>query len=64
MVHKHLITKRECIWLHLGMTAAVIEKAPDVDAFCLLDADELRQLCRDYRAVLTAGLNNGYAIAF
>jgi taurine dioxygenase len=64
VVHVHPISKRECIWLHLGMTGAVIEKAPDMDAFCLLDANELRQLCREYNDVLNAGLNSGYAIAF
>ena len=64
LVHQHPITKRKSIWLHLGMTGAVIEKAADVDAFCLLDAAELRQLCREYNDILNAGFSNSYAIAF
>lgn len=64
MVHVHPISGRKCIWLHLGMTGAVIEKAPDQEGFRLLDAAELTELCRRYNAVLNAGLENGYAINF
>ena len=64
MVHVHPISGRKCIWLHLGMTGAVIEKAPDQEGFRLLDAAELTELCRQYNAVLNAGLENGYAINF
>ncbi len=46
------------------MTGAVIEKASDTDAFCLLDANALRQLCHDYNDLLNAGLRDGYAMAF
>ncbi len=64
LVHEHPLSKRKCIWLHLGMTGAVIEKLPDEDGFRLLDAEELRQLCHQYNDILNAGLENGYAIAF
>lgn len=64
LVHDHPISGRKSVWLHLGMTGAVIEKSPDMDAFYLLDADELRQLCRDYNDVLDRGLTEGYAMAF
>lgn len=64
MVHVHPISKRKCIWLHLGMTGAVIEKLPDQDGFRLLNAEELQQLCHQYNDVLNAGLKDGYAIAF
>jgi taurine dioxygenase len=64
LVHEHPISGRLSIWLHLGMTGAVIEKLPDEDNFRLLDADELQQLCRDYNDILDAGLENGYAIEY
>jgi taurine dioxygenase len=64
VVHEHPITGRKCIWLHLGMTGAVIEKLPDEEAFRLLHEDELKQLCHEYNDILNAGLDNGYAIAF
>jgi len=64
LVHLHPISGRKCIWLHLGMTGAVIEKAPDQDGFRLLDAGELTELCRRYNEILNAGLENGYAISF
>jgi taurine dioxygenase len=52
------------LWLHLGMTGAVIEKRPDRDGFRLLDADELKHLCHEYNDLLNAGLEQGYAIAY
>lgn len=64
VVHKHPISGRKCIWLHLGMTGAVIEKLPDEDGFRLLDEAELKQLCHEYNDVLNAGLENGYAIEY
>ncbi len=64
LVHEHPLTGQKCIWLHLGMTGAVIEKLPDRDAFRLLDADELKALCHAYNDILNAGLTDGYAIAF
>jgi taurine dioxygenase len=64
MVHEHPVSGQKCIWLHLGMTGAVIEKLPDQDGFTLLDAEELTELCREYNAVLNDGLSNGYAVAF
>ncbi|WP_376696218.1 TauD/TfdA dioxygenase family protein [Wenzhouxiangella sp. EGI_FJ10305] len=63
-VHEHPVTGRKSLWLHLGMTGAVIEKLPDEDGFRLLDVDELTQLCREYNDILNAGLENGYAIAY
>ncbi len=64
MVHEHPITGQKCIWLHLGMTGAVIEKLPHQDAFRLLNAEELRALCHEYNDILNAGLSDGYAVAF
>ena len=57
-------SKRKCIWLHLGMTGAVIEKLRDEDGFRLFQADELADLCHAYNDILNAGLENGYAVAY
>ena len=64
LVHTHPLSGKQCVWLHLGMTSAVLEKLDDVDGFRLLEADELTQLCRRYNALLNAGFNDGYAINY
>ncbi|NBC57130.1 MAG: taurine dioxygenase [Bacteroidetes bacterium] len=64
LVHKHLISGRKSIWLHLGMTGAVIEKLPDQDSFRLLDNEELKKLCHTYNDILNQGMDNGYAMTF
>jgi len=64
LVHRHTITGRRSVWLHLGMTGAVLEKRPGEDGFRLFDADELRQLCHRYNDLLNAGLTDGYAVGF
>jgi taurine dioxygenase len=63
-VHQHHITDRESLWLHLGMTGAVIETSPNGEGARLLEANELKRLCYEYRDILDAGLNDGYAIAY
>lgn len=63
-VHVHPISKRKCVWLHLGMTGAVIEKRLDDEGFRLLNVAELKQLCDEYNDILNAGLGSGYAIAY
>lgn len=65
LVHRHPVSGQQCVWLHLGMTGAVIESTPDSsNSFRLLAADELRNLCIRYNALLNDGLEHGYAIAF
>ena len=64
MVHEHPVSGQDCIWLHLGMTGAIIEKHPQEDGFRLLEAEEMQQVCRDYNDSLNAGFDAGYAIAF
>lgn len=64
LVHRHPVSGDRCIWLHLGMTGAVIEKLADRDDFRLLEKDELNRLCHDYNDILNAGLTDGYAIAY
>ena len=64
LVHTHPISNRSSVWLHLGMTGAVIMKDPDEDLFRLLDEQELRLLCHQYNDLLNAGFDDGYAIEF
>lgn len=65
LVHRHPVSGQRCVWLHLGMTGAVIEKLADGgQGFRLLDATELRDLCIRYNRLLNEGLERGYAIAF
>jgi taurine dioxygenase len=61
-VHEHPLSGRKSLWLHLGMTGAVIERLPHEDEFRLLDADELTRLCHEYNDVMNAGLSDGYAV--
>jgi taurine dioxygenase len=63
-VHEHPLSGRKSLWLHLGMTGAVIEKLPGEDGFRLLNADEMVRLCHEYNDILNAGLEDGYAIAY
>lgn len=63
-VHEHPISRRKSIWLHLGMTGAVIEKLPEDDSFRLLNAAELKRLCHEYNDILNAGLQDGYTLAY
>lgn len=64
LVHEHPVSRRKCVWLHLGMTGAVIEKVPDADGFRLFSAEELTALCHQYNDLLNDGLKNGYAMLY
>jgi taurine dioxygenase len=64
LVHNHPISGRKSIWLHLGMTGAVIEKLPDKEEFRLLQEDELKKLCHQYNEILNKGFDDAYAIAY
>lgn len=63
-VHEHPLSGKQSLWLHLGMTGAVIERLRDGDGFRLLGPGELRQLCHEYKDILDAGLKDGYAVAY
>ncbi|MEE4278152.1 MAG: TauD/TfdA family dioxygenase [Halieaceae bacterium] len=63
-VHEHPISGRKSVWLHLGMTGAVIEKLRDEDDFRLLNASELTALCHEYNDLLNSGLERGYTIEY
>lgn len=64
LVHQHPRSGCLSVWLHLGMTGAVIEVLPDGEGFRLLNAAELTQLCRQYNDLLDAGLQSGYAVEY
>lgn len=64
VVHVHPLSGRKSVWLHLGMTGAVLEKATDQEGFRLLGADELKRLCHAYNDLLNAGFRDGYAINY
>lgn len=63
-VHIHPLSGRKCVWLHLGMTGAVIEELIEHDGFRLLDADQLKTICHEYNDLLNAGLRGGYATTY
>lgn len=56
VVHRHPITGRPTVFLHLAMTGAVIEALPQEQRFRLLDDRELHELLRDYHELLEAGI--------
>ena len=75
MVHNHWISGRRSIWLHLGMTGAVIRVDKDKDdgempedgEMRLLDEKEMTNLFNEYNDHLNAGLpeNGGnYSISY
>ncbi|XKF16564.1 TauD/TfdA family dioxygenase [Halomonas sp. BLK-85] len=78
VVHTHPLSGRKSVWLHLGMTGAVIERLPeddvpieelqqqpaDVARMRLLNADEIKQLFNDYNDLLNASFDKGYGIRY
>eukprot|EP00306_Pavlova_sp_CCMP459_P001667 CAMPEP_0185176054 /NCGR_PEP_ID=MMETSP1139-20130426/27737_1 /TAXON_ID=298111 /ORGANISM="Pavlova sp., Strain CCMP459" /LENGTH=433 /DNA_ID=CAMNT_0027741803 /DNA_START=9 /DNA_END=1311 /DNA_ORIENTATION=+ len=63
MVHAHPISGRLSVYLHLGMTGAVIEvndvpDKPDEKSLRLLEDEEMRQLFNQYNDLLNAGLSD------
>ena len=60
LVFNHPISGRRSVWLHLGMTGAVVELKPGVEKASgpedirLLDEDEMLQLFNRYNEVLAA----------
>lgn len=56
VVHEHWISGRKSVWLHLGMTSAVIRVDKENNTTRLLDKDELTTLMNDYNDLLDSGL--------
>ncbi|KPP99442.1 TauD/TfdA family dioxygenase [Marinobacter sp. HL-58] len=78
LVHTHPISGKKSVWLHLGMTGAVIERLPEddlsidelkkepatTDRFRLLTEDEMKQLFNDYNDLMNASFEKGYGIRY
>ncbi|MBU2954264.1 TauD/TfdA dioxygenase family protein [Marinobacter sp. F3R08] len=78
VVHTHPISGRKSVWLHLGMTGAVIERLPDegltidqlktlpahIDCFRLLDEVAMKNLFNDYNDLLDHSIKSGYGIHY
>ncbi|MDI9244260.1 TauD/TfdA family dioxygenase [Marinobacter sp. CHS3-4] len=78
LVHTHPISGRKSVWLHLGMTGAVIERLPEdgvpieelqkQDAtrnqLRLLTPDEMRELFNDYNDLLNGSFEMGFGIRY
>lgn len=62
VVHVHPISQRKSVWLHMGMTGAVIEKIEG--GFRLLDKDEMRKLFVQYNSLLNEGSKKEYGISY
>ncbi len=78
VVHTHPISGRKSVWLHLGMTGAVIERLPDyqltldqlrmlpadADKFRLLDERAMKDLFNDYNELLNNSFEGGYGTRY
>lgn len=78
LVHVHPLSGMKSIWLHLGMTGAVIERLPEAGLsidelkkrpgetkdFRLLEKDEMNQLFNDYNDLLDASFELGFGIKY
>jgi len=78
LVHTHPISGRQSVWLHLGMTGAVIERLPEediaidqlqkqpatVDQLRLLNKEEMTELFNDYNDLLDASFELGFGIRY
>jgi len=78
VVHTHPISGRKSVWLHLGMTGAVIERLPEdglsidelkkkpaaADKFRLLNEDQMKALFNDYNDLMNDSFDKGYGIRY
>jgi taurine dioxygenase len=70
VVHKHSISGRKSVWLHLGMTGAVLERLEDEmveqdkPPFRLLGHFEMKELFHAYNELLNKGLEEGYTMNY
>lgn len=58
LIHKHPLSGMKSIWLHLGMTGAVIKYNPLKKTYRLLNKKELKKLMNRYNEVLNNGFND------
>lgn len=78
VVHTHPVSGLKSVWLHLGMTGAVLERLPEeglaieelqkepatADKFRLLSAAEMKELFNDYNDLLNDSFEKGYGIRY
>ncbi|MDR9425189.1 MAG: TauD/TfdA family dioxygenase [Marinobacter sp.] len=78
LVHTHPVSGRKSVWLHLGMTGAMLERLPEdgrsiealkeetasFDDFRLLNDDEMKALFNDYNDLLNQSFEQGYGIRY
>lgn len=67
VVHDHPISGRRSVYLHLGMTGGVLEKAAGANEFRLLEEEEILDVCRTYNELLNAGFperGGNYAVSY
>mmetsp|Transcript_34593 Transcript_34593/g.67727 ORF Transcript_34593/g.67727 Transcript_34593/m.67727 type:complete len:360 (+) Transcript_34593:153-1232(+) len=67
MVHKHPISGRKSIYLHLGMTGAILEVLPEAaegKQLRLLEENEMQTVFNRYNDLLNAGEKDGYTLAY
>lgn len=70
VVHKHTISGRKSVWLHLGMTGAVLERLEDEMVeqgklpFRLLSHFEMKELFHAYNDLLNKGVEEGYTLNY
>lgn len=78
VVHTHPISGRKSVWLHLGMTGAILERLPEdgvpidtlqkqratADQFRLLNEHEMKALFNDYNDLLNESFEAGYGIRY
>ncbi|WP_152205755.1 TauD/TfdA dioxygenase family protein [Marinobacter changyiensis] len=78
VVHTHPVSGRKSVWLHLGMTGAVLERLPEdglsidelqkapatADQFRLLNEDDMKALFNDYNDLMNDSFSQGYGIRY
>ena len=78
LVHAHPISGRKSVWLHLGMTGAVLERLPEegvtieelqqepasLEQLRLLNKDQMTELFNDYNDLLDASFELGFGIRY
>jgi taurine dioxygenase len=78
VVHRHPISGRKSVWLHLGMTGAVIERLPEHGVSAeqlqqqratsaqlrLLNKEQMLELFNDYNDLLNASFEQGFGIRY
>lgn len=67
VVHTHPISGRKSIYLHLGMTGAILEVKPEQpkgENLRLLDENEMQTFFNRYNDILNAGLEADYSLPY